>query len=170
MVAAEFTFRGGDNSSVPAARHFVQEVLAGWRRAEQGWTAAMVVTELAANAALHAGDQPFTVSVSLEGSGVLHIAVADRSTRRPRTRDYSAEATTGRGLKLVEDLSSRWGVSPHEGGKVVWADIAPSGGHGVRDESSRDEVDFDALLDRFDDFAGASDARRISYEVLGWAA
>lgn len=170
MVAAEFTFRGDDISSVPAARHFVQEVLAGWRRAEQGWTAAIVVTELATNATLHAGDQPFTVSVSLDGSGVLHIAVSDRSTRRPRTCDYSAEAATGRGLKLVEDLSSRWGVSPREGGKVVWADIAPAGGHGARDESRRDDVDVDALLDRFDDLADASDARPISYQVLGRAA
>lgn len=171
MVAAEFTFRGDDNSSVPAARHFVEEVLAGWRRIEQGWTAAMIVTELATNAALHAGAGPFTVSVSLDGSGVLHLAVSDRSPRWPRRCDYSAEATTGRGLKLVDGLCSHWGVRPQGGGKVVWADIDPPGAQGLPDHMRGDDVDVDALLDAFDDLdGGAVDARRASYDVAGRAA
>jgi len=34
------------------------------------------------------------------------------------------DALNGRGLVIVEALSTRWGWEPHDGGKIVWAELA----------------------------------------------
>jgi hypothetical protein len=33
------------------------------------------------------------------------------------------DALNGRGLVIVEALSTRWGWEPRDGGKVVWAEL-----------------------------------------------
>jgi anti-sigma regulatory factor (Ser/Thr protein kinase) len=136
----------GVASSVPPARHFVERTLEAWDLASVGWTAALLVTELAANAALHAGTE-FTVGLSAT-DGRVRIEVSDRSTNLPRTRQHSPEATTGRGLRLVADLSAEWGVQPEGAGKTVWAELStalPAA------EDDTEDDDLDALLDRFAD-------------------
>jgi hypothetical protein len=37
---------------------------------------------------------------------------------------FAQQATTGRGLQLVERLADRWGSEPRTGGKVVWFEVA----------------------------------------------
>jgi anti-sigma regulatory factor (Ser/Thr protein kinase) len=87
-------------SSVPTARHFVESILSGWGLDELGWAATMIVSELAANAALHARGPDFSLRVSTEADGV-RLELDDTSLRLPQQRLYSREATTGRGLRLV---------------------------------------------------------------------
>lgn len=41
--------------------------------------------------------------------------------RQPRHRIAGEEATSGRGLSIVEALSDEWGVSQNSSGKTVWA-------------------------------------------------
>lgn len=151
MPSAEVTLPA-NVSSVPTARHFVESLLVGWGLKELGWTATLIVSELAANAALHARGDRFTVTVSTAGDGV-RLELHDSSVRLPQQRSYSSEATTGRGLKLVSDLAQEWGVEPTPRGKVVWAVLRAETG------SSGDDMgdpDIDALLDAFVDDAGAS--------------
>jgi hypothetical protein len=53
----------------------------------------------------------------------LHVAVYDQSPRllHLAAEPGDAEAEGGRGLLVVEQLASAWGVShPPEGGKVIW--------------------------------------------------
>jgi hypothetical protein len=54
------------------------------------------------------------------------IAVWDGIPQPPVHRDATEDAETGRGLLLVEALSTRWGwhFPPGLGGKVVWAQAA----------------------------------------------
>jgi anti-sigma regulatory factor (Ser/Thr protein kinase) len=79
--------------------------------------AVVIITELANNAALHAGT-PFEVG-GLLTDHVFRIEVADGSPLRPPT----SEAEEGLGLHLVGRLADRWGVSEDGGGKVVWAEL-----------------------------------------------
>jgi anti-sigma regulatory factor (Ser/Thr protein kinase) len=136
----------GQASSVPTARHFVESILTAWGRTDSAWTGALLVSELAANAALHARTE-FSVRVKDLGARV-RIEVSDASPRIPRQRSYGVEATTGRGLQLVAQLAHEWGVTPQPDGKTVWCELpAPS----ELDVALADEVDADLLLASFAD-------------------
>ena len=84
--------------------------------------ARLVITELAANAVLHARS-PFTVSIRTRNSTV-RIFVRDESRVEPSVREgSSATAFSGRGMQLVAALASRWGVDRTSDGKVIWAEL-----------------------------------------------
>jgi hypothetical protein len=135
----------GTASSVPPARHFVERTLDSWELAGLGWTAALVVTELSANAALHAGTE-FRVVLAVVGDR-LRIEVHDGSVHLPRQRRHSAQATTGRGLRLVAELSADWGVVPDGAGKLVWVELPIAQAAGDDDA----DADIDTLLALFAD-------------------
>ena len=81
----------------------------------------LVVTELAANAVVHARSS-FWVSVREEGPTV-RIRVGDRSPVAPAMRDASSSRVSGRGLRLIAGLAARWGVDFKNDGKVVWVEL-----------------------------------------------
>lgn len=139
----------GVAGSVPPARRFVERTLAEWEVEHASWTAALLVSELAANAALHAGTD-FTVVVERRGDR-LRLEVRDGAARLPRVRHHSDEATTGRGLRLVQDLALAWGVQPLPSGKAVWVELST-----VADSlDDGADADVEALLAAFgDDPAG----------------
>jgi hypothetical protein len=120
QLAAEF---GAGREAPGQARRLV---LAALRRKNYSDTviadAALVVSELAANAVLHAGS-PFSVSVRWRDP-MLRIAVSDASPLLG-----GAPASRGllpfpeHGLGLVEAVCARWGTEVHSGGKVVWAEL-----------------------------------------------
>lgn len=87
--------------------------------------AAMVVTELVANAVDHARTTS-TLTVGVDGRG-LHLSVRDaRTGQAPELRPIDAAAPRGRGLQMVDALSASWGVTPHADGKTVWAVVTTS--------------------------------------------
>lgn len=147
MPRADVTLPGSA-SSVPAARRFVESLVSAWGHPELGWNAALVVSELATNAALHARTA-FTISVLAEDSGRLRLEVSDSSRRLPQQRAYGIAATTGRGLRLVDEIASSWGVLDRDGGKTVWAVLGPSLMAGHEDDEA--ELDEDALLSAYAD-------------------
>jgi two-component sensor histidine kinase len=83
--------------------------------------AALLVTELVTNAVLHARTA-IVLAVDCTRGRVL-IRVADESTALPRHRTYGADASTGRGIALVEELATAWGVERSPRGKEVWCEI-----------------------------------------------
>lgn len=109
--------------STGRARRQVQSLLE--ERALDGvaTTAALLVSELATNVVLHARTD-FEVRVSITG-GVVRIEVHDRSARPPIVRNFTAEASSGRGMLLVKELADSWGTDPDlDGtGKTVWVEL-----------------------------------------------
>jgi anti-anti-sigma regulatory factor len=84
--------------------------------------ASTVTTELVSNAVRHAGT-PFELAFT-RTPRYLHIGVHDEDPR-PAVRQYpTPDSATGRGLLIVEQTASRWGCSPAQHGKVVWAVLA----------------------------------------------
>lgn len=148
MAQAELTLPGVP-SSVTLARHFVQDELMNWGLANLIWTATLLVSELAANSTLHARTD-FTVRVAL--TDTLRIEVTDGSLRTPTQRQYGADAVTGRGLLLVEELASRWGIRELPQGKTVWVElfVPPVGGRRTTPQVDA-EPDVEALLRQFGD-------------------
>jgi anti-sigma regulatory factor (Ser/Thr protein kinase) len=104
-----------------AARHFVLETLQAWGDDPLLDDAALIVTELATNAVLHAFSG-FAVDVSSSPDAV-RIAVHDASPTRPEPRDASVLAASGRGLGIVAALANEWDVEPRDTGKTVWAEL-----------------------------------------------
>ncbi|MDT0456211.1 ATP-binding protein [Streptomyces sp. DSM 41527] len=94
-------------------------------------TAALVVAELAANAALH-GRVPgrdFRLTLTVHGDTLRVEATDARAERLPVPVEQTADGTSGRGLLLVEALADRWGVlAGPVPCKTVWAEIDLSTG------------------------------------------
>ena len=102
-----------------AARHFVLRTLGDWDKEAFAEDAAMVVTELATNAVMHA-ESRFTVSLSGAGDA-LRISVGDAG---PFAGSGPAlQPASGHGLSLVDTVAAAWDVQPMAGGKAIWAEL-----------------------------------------------
>jgi anti-sigma regulatory factor (Ser/Thr protein kinase) len=111
-----------DARSPGTARRFLAATLGEWGCPEYGDDAALLLTELVTNAALHAKTD-IVIRVEL-GNDHLRVAVTDSSPRQPVVRHYSEQSTTGRGLALVSAVARRWGIEPNpDGTKTVWAEV-----------------------------------------------
>ena len=108
--------------SVPAARHFVVNVLHAWGLGALDVDAAIVASELATNAVRHA-DSPFRATLDRQSDGV-RIGVEDAGPDPLARRSPDALDLGGRGVDIVEALSQRWGSTELPSGKLVWAEIA----------------------------------------------
>jgi anti-sigma regulatory factor (Ser/Thr protein kinase) len=100
------------------ARHFVSDVMREWGCSR--WArdeAALVVTELSANAVLHA-ESEFSVLLRT-GAMFVHIAVQDAAPVDPTL----LVVRRSRGLGLVDAISRDWGIDVTTYGKTVWAEI-----------------------------------------------
>ena len=118
-------------SSVGYARGAVRGLLAdAGSSADETDAAAMVVTELLGNAIIHSGRSQELIEVTVESSDRrIHIEVEDRNPRPPAPRAIDVDAPFGRGLMIVDALSSAWGWDPIDGdGKRVWCDVPRTGG------------------------------------------
>jgi hypothetical protein len=103
------------------ARHFAVAILCEWGLADVADDAALVVTELAANAIVHA-QSGFTVTLSARGN-VLRIAVRD-GCPLPAEGQAALMPIPLHGLGAVDALAIRWGIeSRGKAGKTVWVDV-----------------------------------------------
>ncbi|MDL5205554.1 SpoIIE family protein phosphatase [Streptomyces sp. ALI-76-A] len=111
--------------AVGHARRFTRRTLRAWGVPGDTVDAVLlVVSELVTNALVHTDGR-----VRLDLTRINHrlrVAVADSSPRTPvKPTSIGWEATGGRGILLVEAMSSAWGTVPVSGGKQVWSEIAP---------------------------------------------
>jgi anti-sigma regulatory factor (Ser/Thr protein kinase) len=109
--------------SVGAARRFLRATLRDWDSDDYEYAAPLVLTELVTNATLHART-PYTVQLRLEATHLV-VEVVDHSPRLPHALQYATDASTGRGITLVNAFSATWGATPTPDGKVVWAHVRP---------------------------------------------
>jgi hypothetical protein len=121
--------------SVRAARHYVTGLLGAVADDAAVCGTAIVATELAANAVLHARSG-FTLTVS-RSAGMTRVAVVagtGHAGAGPGAAGLAVagkgipfEVATGHGLSVVAQLASRWAVDPLPDGKVVWAELPVAG-------------------------------------------
>lgn len=125
-----------ETASVPGARRFVTDGLVEWGREHLVDDAALCITEMAANSALHSGspymhirlrDLEPAVRLSVEDDGAL---VPLPAVAPP---PVESQGTTGRGLVIVSVLAKSWGIEERVDGRRIWAELAGDGvEHDVR--------------------------------------
>jgi hypothetical protein len=115
-----FAFSG---DAPAAARHFAVDVVRRLGAADLADDAALVVTELAANAIVHA-QTGFTVDLQAD-PGVLRVSVRDASPLPGGAAVAGLPAAPLHGLGAVDALARRWGVEPlGHSGKSVWVELS----------------------------------------------
>jgi anti-sigma regulatory factor (Ser/Thr protein kinase) len=110
---------------VAAARRFVTETLAGGSELRE--TARLLVSETVTStldqARFGLGDGTFEIAYAVAG-GRLRVEVSDDGgPARLRRRVHDVHAESGRGLRLVQTLASRWGVREDTGGRTIWFEL-----------------------------------------------
>lgn len=108
-------------SAVAAARRFAAEVLSG-RDPELIEAGQLMISELTTNCVRHA-EGGFEVTIALSGEEV-RVDVRDYSPGQPAMQSPRTDAPSGRGLRIVDVLSRRWGVRHEAAGKTVWFTLA----------------------------------------------
>lgn len=106
------------------ARRLIEDMTRGILEDDELARAKLLVSELVNNAVLH-GEGAIILRADLDDDR-LHVEVVDHGSGFEReVRRQEGEVTGGRGLRLVEAESSRWGL--HEGTTHVWFEIERSG-------------------------------------------
>ncbi|WP_328750564.1 ATP-binding protein [Streptomyces sp. NBC_00285] len=123
-------------TAVGHSRMFVRFTLNRWNLLDQEESATLIMSELVTNAIQASGitdpapkpwqiKEEHVIGVQLQVvHGRLFAEVWDRTPETPVRQNPDFNATSGRGLLLVESIAEKWGVyRPHVGGKVVWAEL-----------------------------------------------
>jgi serine/threonine-protein kinase RsbW len=84
--------------------------------------AVLLVSELVTNATVHAQSK-VRVTVHVDSHWV-RVEVDDEGPGEPRLRRPTASQLQGRGLAVVDRLSTDWGTERHLAHKTVWFEIA----------------------------------------------
>ena len=82
------------------------------------YTATLLTSEVLTNSLLHARTQ-IVLTVERTSPETVTISVHDGSPLVPRRRRHAQDATTGRGLELLDRLSKSWRIEPEERGKTL---------------------------------------------------
>ena len=106
--------------SVTAARGFVRDLLRDYSR-ETVDAAELMTSELATNCVKHANTD-FELIIDLRDE--IRVEVRDTGRGRPLPRSPTPQEPSGRGLRIVEAMSSSWGIIPSSSGKTVWFTLA----------------------------------------------
>jgi hypothetical protein len=109
--------------SPKAARSYVGRILAGRIGCQDSDVLALLVSELVANAVIHARE-PILLTLVVDRD-VVRVDVLDGDPRTdPVVQPPLGQPTAahGRGLHLIAALASRWGATGSIDGKTVWAE------------------------------------------------
>jgi phosphoserine phosphatase RsbU/P len=123
-----------DYRSVARARRLVQAALHEAGLQELAVDVVLLTSEVCENAVLHAGTG-FELEYTVSDDGVT-VAVTDRGPaplerrRVQPTTPGSRAATHGRGLLLVEQISSAWGTRHDGSGHQVWFTVSRAASEG----------------------------------------
>ncbi|MGW4382798.1 ATP-binding protein [Kitasatospora sp. NPDC004531] len=117
------SLEAADLPSVGAVRRELRAALDHWGVPELADTAELLASELVTNALVHTGKgAEFDAQLTVEQR--LRVEVHDRTSSLPGRRQPDDDATSGRGLLLVEALADDWGVQLRGDGKVTWFELS----------------------------------------------
>ncbi|MBW3556846.1 MAG: response regulator [Actinobacteria bacterium] len=121
VVATERRRFAPDLRSAGAARRFVHDTLDRWDCHELLDTATLLVSELVTNAVVHAHSE-VELAIHLRPAKV-RVEVIDSADAVIHRRNAADEAQSGRGMALIDSLSTGWGIDTLLSGKSVWFEV-----------------------------------------------
>ncbi|GAA4843823.1 SpoIIE family protein phosphatase [Kitasatospora sp. NPDC048365] len=115
-----------DLARISELRGELRDALRRWGVPEMIDTAELLASELVTNAIRHTDrDAMFTARLYQDGGRPrLRVEVEDESDLWPTRRTPGEQASSGRGLMLVEALADGWGVEPRGTGKRMWFELS----------------------------------------------
>ncbi|BFV55323.1 hypothetical protein KCMC57_up04270 [Kitasatospora sp. CMC57] len=124
--ARKFPVTGGVRNGRAWARQHLDEL--GWTEhaPETADAVVLIISELITNAHLHAVSDADLV-LTWDGK-CLYVSVHDDSPTAPRPREAAADATSGRGMALIDALADDWQTRTGRSGKTVTACFHPPTG------------------------------------------
>ncbi|WP_166028581.1 SpoIIE family protein phosphatase [Streptomyces chilikensis] len=110
------------------ARAELRQLLHDWRDLDQVDSAVLLTSEMLANVLMHTDADATLLARISGGKGPrrLRVEVTDSGESLPHKRDPGELASSGRGLFLIEQLASTWGVDPRGEGKTIWFELGES--------------------------------------------
>ncbi|MFJ3755450.1 ATP-binding protein [Streptomyces sp. NPDC090080] len=121
-------------STAGPGRELVRDVLGVWHLDGLADRAALIITELIANATRHTSCPEIRLTVGRPSATRLRVGVVDREpSRLPILSQAADDDESGRGLLLVDAVADSWGYDLHGSdrrpwGKEVWAELRIEGG------------------------------------------
>ena len=114
----------GDPSAVGPARHELQDTLRGWELDPDTIDrAALCLSELVTNAVVHAASASW-VRVTDDGHALrVTVRSPGPALHGPDEDGGDPLQVHGRGLQLVDALTSSWGSDVHAGGLTTWFEL-----------------------------------------------
>jgi len=116
------------------ARAAVRQALAAWGLSPLSADAELLASELAANAAEHAGgpgiDLYLREHTAPGGQPAITCEVTDTSPAQPQTQPAAPDAERGRGLAIVTAIAASNGITTRPGGKTAWFTLTARASHG----------------------------------------
>jgi len=115
---------GAERTAPRTVRHWVMRSVAGAGIVgSSNQVVELLTAELVSNAVLYGAEGgEVRVRVTVDGTCV-RIAVRDEGTGHPQVKAVEPTAPSGRGLALVDALSTSWGTLEHDRGKTVWFEV-----------------------------------------------
>ncbi|WP_405143887.1 ATP-binding protein [Sphaerisporangium sp. NBC_01403] len=107
-------------ASVGEARRWLSKILDGHPCCDD---AALLLSEAATNALVHTDSSVIGVTVVIEESDDVRIDVADEGAETVPSMPPNPDgdlASSGRGIRLIRALSSRWGFTEERPQCVLW--------------------------------------------------
>jgi anti-sigma regulatory factor (Ser/Thr protein kinase) len=108
-------------AAAKVARRAIRDRLAHRLGAERTHDLSLLVTELVTNAVVH-GQGSITLKIRVDDGNVYGEVIDEGGGFEHELRERGADEVGGRGLAIVDALSSRWGI--HEGTTHVWFELA----------------------------------------------
>jgi anti-sigma regulatory factor (Ser/Thr protein kinase) len=110
------------------SRREVTAAVAAWELPVDRHTAALLTSELVTNAMRHEAGETIRLVITCD-LDQLRVDVHDTSWRMPVQLAAAVDAETGRGLMLVDTLSTGWGYYRTPAGKAVYFTLALRDGY-----------------------------------------
>jgi anti-sigma regulatory factor (Ser/Thr protein kinase) len=101
--------------------------------------AVLLTSELVTNAVVHAGGKSM-LRAGLVG-GNLRVELSDANGMVPELNEVDPARVGGRGLHLVDDVASRWGITSRPRGKTIWFELDCLRGEGTASTASSGPLD-----------------------------
>ncbi|TGN74544.1 ATP-binding protein [Streptomyces bauhiniae] len=109
--------------SAALARRLARIALSTWSLTHLTDDAALLVSELVANAVRHAQRGSIHVAVERVAPATVRVSVADFSHTLPNPCTPTTNDENGRGLPFIAALATNWGTDERRWRKVVWAEL-----------------------------------------------
>lgn len=120
-LQTEHTTLPGIPNSARASRKVLLAAIDGWGAPDTRDKAALLISELVTNVVRHAAtDVDVRIAV---GASTVRVEVGDRNPEVPVIRSPEPTDVGGRGMRIVDELSMRWGVEARRTGKSVWFEL-----------------------------------------------